>query len=147
MFSVVDGLSLTRVWAANNFNVGTSNNTGWNNRSRALGRRDGSFIKHFLIKSFCPSSSSDSIHFSIASLETGPPESVLVVISRAAVSRAHIPNAKMSIAGVKVIASSKKEEYVKSLYTLNQSSFKQKSKKKKNTKRFLNQVQFRFSLI
>ena len=68
----------------------------------------------------------ESMHFSIDSLETGPkmkvqrrtrdkagsyipPVSELLDISRAAVSKAHIPNAKMSIAGVNVMVSSTRE--------------------------------------
>ena len=48
----------------------TSKRTGWKRRSLALGRLAGSVTKHCLMKSFCCSSSRDSMHFWMVSAVT-----------------------------------------------------------------------------
>ena len=51
-------------------NFVTSNSTGWKRRSLALGLLAGSVTRHWRMKSFCCSSSSESMHFWMASAVT-----------------------------------------------------------------------------
>lgn len=82
----------TRACADKSLSEWTSKRSGWNKSSRALGRWPGSLCRHLWMKSFCCSSSSDSIVRWIFSSVTRVPESPLPWISNAAISKAHIPN-------------------------------------------------------
>ena len=61
---------LTKMWAANNFRLCTSKRTGWKRSSLAVGRSSGAFRKHLRMKSFCISSSRQSMVFWIDSSVT-----------------------------------------------------------------------------
>lgn len=95
---------LSRQCATSSFSEWTSNSSGWKRSSFALGRSAGSWLRHLKIKSFCCSSSRLSIVRWMFSCVTIRPESPLPCISSAAISNAHMPNEKISMAGVRLVA-------------------------------------------
>lgn len=72
--------------------MGLQKMTGWKRSFRADGRRDGNWLKQALIKSFCSALSRDSMVLRTMSWVMIGELSLEPVISRAAISKAHIPN-------------------------------------------------------
>lgn len=92
----------TSVCAESSLRECTSKRMGWNSRSLAGGLEPGFCPRHLWMKSFCNGSSRLSMVLLIWSSVTKVPESPLPWISSAAISRAHIPNEYMSMAGLTV---------------------------------------------